>query len=210
LDKMAEKTENVKQAEKPVKSPGDRIEREYIIPLRERVRSVPRYKKANKAIKTIKEFLAKHMKIRDRDLKKIKLDKYINEFVWARGIKKPPAKIKVKAIKEKDSGIVMVELLEFSERLKFKKAREEKRDKKAEEGAEKKKQAKPAEDAEKPKEDAETKEEEKEKLKEEKEKKAAVAEAGKEMEKAIAKQAKHKVGGKTKEPKHQTRKALAK
>ena len=103
---------------------SDKIEREYVIPLREKVRVVPRYKKTNKAVKTVKEFLARHMKIYDRDLNKIKLDKYLNEALWTRGIRKPPHKIKVKAIKEGD--IVRVELAEFSDKLKFKKAREEK------------------------------------------------------------------------------------
>ena len=51
------------------------IERIYVIPLRKKVKVVPRYKKANKAIRTIKEFLVRHMKIRDRDLRKIKIDK---------------------------------------------------------------------------------------------------------------------------------------
>jgi len=41
------------------------------------------------------------MKIKNRDLKKIKIDKYLNEQMWFRGIKKPPVKIKVKAVKEK-------------------------------------------------------------------------------------------------------------
>ena len=53
----------------------EKIEREYIIPLRARGKAVPRYKKTPKAIKTIKEFLARHMKIKDRDLSKIKIDK---------------------------------------------------------------------------------------------------------------------------------------
>ena len=86
----------------------EKIEREYVIPLREKCRPVPRYKKTPKAIKTIKEFLVRHMKIRDRDLKKIRLDGYLNEAVWAKGIKKPPIKVKVKAIKEGE--IVRVEL----------------------------------------------------------------------------------------------------
>ncbi len=101
-----------------------KIEREYVIPLREKCRVVPRYKKTNKAIKTIKEFLAKHMKVEDRDLKKVRIDRYLNEAVWERGIKKPLHKVKVKAIKE--DGIVRVELLEMPAHLKFKKAREEK------------------------------------------------------------------------------------
>ena len=66
------------------------LEREYVIPLRRKVNIVPRYKKTPKAIKTIKEFIAQHMKVRDRDLKKIRIDRYLNEAVWARGIKKPP------------------------------------------------------------------------------------------------------------------------
>jgi large subunit ribosomal protein L31e len=165
---MAEKKETKKVAN----------EREYVIPLREKIRVVPRYKKTNKAIKTVKEFLARHMKIRDRDLNKIKLDTYLNEFLWNRGIKNPPHKVKVKAVKEGD--IVKAELVDYPKKLKVKKEREEKLQKKSEEV----KKKKAAEKKEEPKESEEKKEEEKEK-------KAAVVEAGKEMEKAQHKQTKH-------------------
>ena len=183
-----------------------KIEREYIIPLREKCRSVPRYKKANKAIKTIKEFLVRHMKIRDRDLNKIKIDKYLNEAVWFRGIKKPPMKIKIKAIKEGE--IVRAELSEMPDKLKFKKLREEKREQKATEIKEKKKAMieKTKEGVQKPEEEKQTEEDKKE----EKEKKSAVVEAGQKIEKAAAQKIKHQIGGKTKQPKHQVRKALAK
>jgi len=70
-----------------------KIEREYVIPLRVEWVKVPRYKRANKAITAIRKFLMRHMKIYDKDEKKIKIDGYLNEFVWFRGIKKPPAKI---------------------------------------------------------------------------------------------------------------------
>ena len=113
------------------KTNTNKIEREYIIPLRRQVEKVPRYEKANKAIKTIKEFLVKHMKIRDRDLKKVKIDKYLNEEIWFRGIRKPHQKIKVRVIKEGD--IVRAELFELKDKLKFKKAREDKLDAQAEE-----------------------------------------------------------------------------
>jgi len=187
---------------KKTETKTEKIEREYTIPLRRKYQHVPRYKKTPKAIKTIKEFLVRHMKIRDRDLNKIKLDRYLNEAVWFRGIKNPPSKIKVKAIQDVN-GIVKVELVEMSDKLKFKKLREEKIEKKAMEGVDKKKAAK-----------EEVKEEEKpeeaEKKEEEKEKKSAVVEAGEKMAKAAAKKAKHEVGGKTKQPKHQQRKALVK
>src|SRR3989338_11580624 len=86
------------------------LEREYIIPLRREWLKVPRYKRASKAIKAIKQFLARHMKVEDRDVRKVKLDKFLNEEIWFRGIKKPPAKIKVKVRKYSDR--VEVELAE--------------------------------------------------------------------------------------------------
>ncbi len=169
---------------------ADKLEREYVIPLRIKWKRVPRYKKANRAVKAIKEFLVQHMKIRDRDLNKIKVDKFLNEFVWFRGIKNPPAKIKVKAIKEGE--IVRVELSELPKDLKFKKARLERRDKKAKEIAEKKKST-----IEKLKEAREHKEEENktqetsEEAKEKEEKKEANVEATEKLEKEMAKEEKH-------------------
>ncbi len=101
------------------------LEREYIIPLRKKWIRVPKYKRANKAVKSIKEFLVRNMKIYDRDLRKIKIDKDLNNEMRFRGIKKPPAKIKVKA-KKFDNEIVLVQLGDIPEILKYKKLREEK------------------------------------------------------------------------------------
>jgi len=188
---------------KKIEPKTDKLEREYIIPLREKCRVVPRYRRAEKAIKTIKEFIAKHMKVKDRDLKKVRLNSYVNELVWNRGIKHPPHKIKVKAIKEGE--IVRVEAVELPTRLKFKKIREENISKKAEEAVKKKKTLlEKAAEAKKQKEEPKTEEqkaEEEEKKTEAEEKKSAVIEAGKAMEKAAAKQMKHQKGGKNKEPK---------
>ncbi len=186
----------------------EKIEREYIIPLREKARVVPRYRKTEKVIKTIKEFIVRHMKIRDRDLKKVKIDGYLNEMIWMRGIRNPPHKIKVKAIKEGE--IVRVEAVELPGKLKFKKAREERVTKVAKEKGEKKKaEKKVTEEAVKEKTEEE-KAEEAEKKEEEKEKKAAVVETGKELEKAAAKQMKHQKIPKTKKSQHQRRMALDK
>jgi large subunit ribosomal protein L31e len=179
----------------------EKLEREYIINIRKHVNKVPIYRRAEKAIRAIKEFLARHMKVRDRDLGKIKLDMYLNEYMWARGIRNPQTRIKVRAVKEGD--IVRAELAELPNKLKFKKAREEKREK---EGAEISKKRKEEKKEQKPE---ETKPEE-EKKEEEKEKKASVVEAGKEMEKAAAKIAKHETKGQKNQPKRQQRMALQK
>ncbi len=180
------------------KIPTEKIEREYVIPLRKKWAKTARYKKTNKAIKSIKEFLVRHMKIRDRDLNKIKLDKSLNEFVWSRGIRKPPSKIKVKVIQEGE--LVRVELAELPEALKFKKARLEKREKKADKAVKKKK-----EKIEEPEKAAE----EEEKKKESEVKKSAVVEAGEKMAKKASKEVKHQTKV-SKQPKRQVRQALAK
>ena len=187
----------------------DNFEREYTSPRRVGWKKVPRYKRTNRAVTTVKEFLVRHMKIRDRDLKKIKINMYLNEALWFRGIRNPPSRIRVKAIRKGE--IVSVELVEMVDKLKFKKAREEKMERNALELIQKKKtfMEKAKEGIQKP----QTKEEQKEEVEkkdEEKEKKAAVVEEGEKMEKAAAKQAKHLVGGKTKQPKHRQRKALEK
>ena len=75
----------------------------YIIPLRD-ARRMPRWKRANGAIKDIRKYLAKHMKTEE-----VKLDKTINEKVWSRGAEKPPSKIRVRAMKMED-GQVQAEL----------------------------------------------------------------------------------------------------
>lgn len=198
---MAEKTENKVEEKKPMENIEKEVKKEietsvkkeakkiidkkekpkeekvYVIPLRDKVRVVPRYKKTNKAVKTIKEFLVRHMKIRDRDLKKIKLSPYLNEFLWERGIRYPPHKVKVKAFM--DGEVVRVELAEVPYKLEKKKARHEKILTKAVESGKKKPKKKEEEPIEEGKKE------------EEKEKKSSVVEEGKALEKAAAKKAKH-------------------
>ncbi|MFH1710920.1 MAG: 50S ribosomal protein L31e [Nanoarchaeota archaeon] len=95
------------------------LEREYIVPLRRKCSRTPRYKRTPRAIKILKEFLAKHMKVDDRDTRKIKIDNYLNLEMWSKGIRKPLIKVKVKA-KKFESGIVRVELVDIPEAIKWK------------------------------------------------------------------------------------------
>lgn len=120
-----------------------RIEREYIIPLRREFIKKPYYKRARRAAITIKEFIAKHMKVSERDTDKVKLDVYLNNEIWARGKSNPPAKIKVKAVKEGD--VVNVTFAEMPEHVKFAKSKAERRHKPSEKSKEKPVEAKPEE-----------------------------------------------------------------
>src|SRR3989344_5150740 len=99
---MAETKQTIKQ-----------IEREYIIPLRKEWSKVPRYKRAAKSVKAVKKFIVRHMKVPERDTKKVKLDVYLNNELWFRGTRNAYNKIKVKA--RKDGEIVNVELAEIPE-----------------------------------------------------------------------------------------------
>jgi large subunit ribosomal protein L31e len=118
--------------------------REYTIPLRKEWRKVANYRRAGRAAKHIKKFIARHMKVPERDLSKVKLDMYLNNEIWFRGKTKPPAKIKVKVIKEDD--IVKVYLAETPEVHKFAKQKHEKRHKEAEQPKEAPKEEKPKEE----------------------------------------------------------------
>jgi len=157
------------------------IEREYIVPLRKGWLKVPKYKRANKATKTLKEFLAQHMKVYDRDLRKIKLDVDLNNELRFRGMQKPLAKVKVKA-KKFDNGIVRVELVDLPVHIKFERLRKEKKLKELE----KKEKIKPEDN----KKELETKTEE---TKEAKEKEKSAKEETQKIAKQKAKEEKHTV-----------------
>jgi large subunit ribosomal protein L31e len=119
------KFDKIKKEEKAKDEKKIVLEREYVVPLRRGFLKVPQYRRAKKAIRVLREFIAKHMKVEDRDLRKVKVDRFLNEELWFRGIKKPAGKIKVKAVKDSE-GIVRVELADVPEIVKFRMAREEK------------------------------------------------------------------------------------
>ena len=87
------------------------MERIYTIPLRREFSKVPRWKKAKKSIKTIKEFAIKHMKG-----KEAKISNKLNELIWSMGGKKVIPRVKVKMKKEEE--IVYVKLPDEKEEVK--------------------------------------------------------------------------------------------
>ena len=77
-------------------------ERIYVIPLRLAYEK-PRKKRARKAIKIIKSFVKKHMKVEE-----VKLSPALNDEIWKRGIEKPPRKVEVKVVKEENIAFAML------------------------------------------------------------------------------------------------------
>lgn len=125
-EKVASKPAVSKTSKKESKVEGSiELERIYTVPLRKGTQKVPQYRRAKKAVKVLKLFLVKHMGVRDRDTRKIKVDINLNNEIWFRGIKKPANKIKVNA--RKIDGIVYATLADAPDVVKFKVARMEKR-----------------------------------------------------------------------------------
>ena len=94
------------------------LERTYNIPLRKEFRKVANWKQTKKAVKAVKEFLAKHMKSDD-----VRLGKHLNEKLWQHGIKNPPHHVKVTTIKD-EKGVVKAEL--FGHKIEEKKEKPKK------------------------------------------------------------------------------------
>lgn len=84
------------------------VERIYNIPLRRDFVMSPKWRRSKKAISVIQAYLLRHTKVSE-----IKLSKWINEAVWAKGAKNPPAKITLKVIIDKDKNIAKAELAEL-------------------------------------------------------------------------------------------------
>lgn len=110
--------------EKPVIKP--RIEEEeleiveeriYTIPLK-RAWLVPSKKRASKAIRLIKSFIQRHMKVGlrseageeeffEEEKARIIVSNELNEYIWRRGVERPPRKVRIRAVKDKDGNVTL-------------------------------------------------------------------------------------------------------
>ena len=76
-------------------------EKFYTINLKD-VWMAPRIKRAPKAVKVVKDFVKRRMKVDD-----VKISNAVNEEIWKRSIKKPPRKIKIRAVKDKEGQVIV-------------------------------------------------------------------------------------------------------
>lgn len=98
------------------------IKRVYNVPLRKGWLKAPRWNRTKKAVKTLKKFLARHMKV---EIENVYIGKHLNERLWQDGIKRPPHHVKLTVIKDKD-GMVKAELEGFDYKDEKKEKKEEK------------------------------------------------------------------------------------
>jgi large subunit ribosomal protein L31e len=93
-------------------------ERIYTVPLKE-AWNAQRYRRSEKAMMVLKAFAVRHMKAGT-----VKVDAAVNTAVWARGIKSPPHKIRVKMTKD-DEGLVTITMADIDPKAEARKARAE-------------------------------------------------------------------------------------
>lgn len=71
----------------------------------------PEYKRTNRVIGILREFAIRHMKTDD-----IKIDQYLNRYLWRRGKRNPPRRIRVRMTKDETDTVVISLYEEFKEK----------------------------------------------------------------------------------------------
>ncbi|MCG7844085.1 MAG: 50S ribosomal protein L31e [Methanomassiliicoccales archaeon] len=71
-----------------------------------KTKTVPTTERSRRAIKEIREYIARHMKTEEGD---VWIDPKVNEAIWAHGKTAPPSKVRVKAVRFED-GLVEVSI----------------------------------------------------------------------------------------------------
>lgn len=88
-------------------------ERIYTVPLG-KAWIMPPKKRAARAVRILRDFLKKHMKLEARgegeeeeEPKRLIITNEVNERIWGKGIEKPPRKIRVRTAKDKDGNVTV-------------------------------------------------------------------------------------------------------
>jgi len=81
----------------------EELTRTYIVPLGLAFEA-PSYRRTKVAIRLIREFATRHMKATE-----VKINEEVNKAIWARGIRKPPRRIRLEMERDED-GVVTVSL----------------------------------------------------------------------------------------------------
>jgi large subunit ribosomal protein L31e len=117
----AEEAEAVEEAEEPEEAPAEAEEapeapeapegeeeievveeKVYTIPLRHVWVVTPRGRRAPRAVRDVRDYVARHMKAEE-----VAVSNEINSEIWSRSINKPPRKITVRAVKDKEGKVII-------------------------------------------------------------------------------------------------------
>jgi large subunit ribosomal protein L31e len=77
-------------------------EKTYTIPLRHVWVVTPRGRRAPRAVRDVRDFVSRHMKAEE-----VAISNEVNSVIWSRSINKPPRKITVRAVKDKEGKVIV-------------------------------------------------------------------------------------------------------
>ena len=104
-EEVEEKEEEEAEEEEEPEEEREEIEvveeRTYTVPLR-KVWGPPRGKRTPRAARLLRAFVKRHMKAEN-----VEISNEVNEELWARGIRKPPRKITVRLVKDKEGRVIV-------------------------------------------------------------------------------------------------------
>ncbi len=105
---LAEEAEEVEAPSAEVEEEEEEIveERIYTVPLRKAYWTGSRRRRANRAVRALREFVERHMKPEE-----LLIQPEVNERIWSRGIQKPPRRVRIRVTKNTDN-LVKVYLAE--------------------------------------------------------------------------------------------------
>jgi large subunit ribosomal protein L31e len=95
----AVEAEEVPEGEEEIEVVEEKV---YTIPLRHVWVVTPRGKRAPRAVRDVRNYVARHMKSDE-----VAVSNEINSAIWSRSINKPPRKITVRAVKDKEGKVIV-------------------------------------------------------------------------------------------------------
>ena len=105
-DKKTPEVKAPEEVEEPEEEEEIIDERIYTVPLRKAYWTGSRLRRANRSVRILKEFVERHMKPEE-----LLIQPEVNHEIWARGIQKPPRRVRIRATKNADN-LVRVYLAE--------------------------------------------------------------------------------------------------
>ena len=107
------------------------LKREYVVPLRKSWLQVPIWRRSKRAVYELQFFIHKNTGAQE-----VKLSNHVNEYIWNKGAKSPPGKIKV--IVEVKENVASVELAELPKSVLRAQEKEKQKEEKVKKAKEKK------------------------------------------------------------------------
>jgi large subunit ribosomal protein L31e len=107
VEEEKETTRSIPAAAEAEKEPGEEEievveEKIYTIPIGRLGYATDRGHRSPKAVRDVRAYVARHMRADE-----VSISNEINQAIWGRGINKPPRKITVRAVKDKEGKVVV-------------------------------------------------------------------------------------------------------